>query len=96
LTPFPSKQAIKQKATVATYVSINIYCEYRMPYVLEDFHDSADDVKMIFLDCCKKWYHFLCTKMDGKEMTYFKIKKQEEWICHNYTATFNLLSDDDK
>ena len=34
-------------------------------------------------------------KTDGRELTYFKIEKQEEWICHNSTATFNLMSDDE-
>ena len=31
---------------------------------------------------------------DGKELNYFKIEQQEEWICQNCIVSFDLLSDD--
>jgi len=70
-----------------------------MPYVLEHKNkknvcDSADDVKMVFCDCCKTWYHFMCLGTDGKELTYFETEQQEERICQNCIVSFDLLSDD--
>jgi len=65
-----------------------------MPYTLKhkikkDVHDSTNDVKFL----SKNGTIFSCTKTDGKELTYFKIAKQEEWMSQLH---FNLLSDDDK
>ena len=96
LTPFPSKQATKRKPQLQ---NVNIYCVCRMPYVLEhknkkNVRDSADDVKMVFCDCCKTWYHFMCLGTDGKELTYFETEQQEERICQNCIVSFDLLSDD--
>ena len=52
----------------------------------------ADDVKMIYCDCCQHWFHINCVNVDNKTVQPVS-DPNSEWICDECTAAFDLLSD---
>ena len=94
ISPFPAKTIVKRKPLLQR---MNIYCKCRLPYVLEhkkkkDTNRMADDIEMIYCDCCQHWYHLTCVNVKSELVASIK-DPNTEWICDKCATAFNLFSD---
>ena len=93
ISPFPKQSIANRKPLLKR---MNIYCKCRLPYILEhkkkkEISGMADDIKMIYCDCCQHWFHLTCVNVKGE---FSSIKDTNtEWICDECATSFDLFSD---
>ena len=89
MTLFPSSAVKKKKALMK---QVNVYCQCRLPYVLEHMKNPGNEVA-VMVQCyiCDNLYHFSCVNLSLDQAKRIKRTK-EMWMC-DYKGCNNAFGD---